>query len=117
MTQRDRVLLELRQAGEAGVSVRDFIYRWGITRSAAIVHSLRHHDGLNIETIDEGVMTDGRHRLARYILHGVQPQPIRKPIETAPEFRVPEPIHFDCGCIREADGRTWRTRCTRHGPA
>jgi hypothetical protein len=117
MTQRDRVLLELRNAGAEGVTVRDFIYRWGITRSAAIVHSLRHHDGLDIETIDEGVMTDGRHRLARYVLRGTQPTPIRKPIETAPEFRVPEPIFFQCGCVRNADGRSWGTRCARHGPA
>lgn len=116
MTQRDIVLRELRAAGPQGVTARDFVYLFGITRSAAIVWTLRHEEGLDIETIDEGGLSDGRHKMARYILRGVQPQPILRP-RTPESFIVPAALNFSCGCVREADGRSWRTRCARHGPA
>lgn len=117
MTQRDVVLRELRQAGSQGVTARDFIYKFGITRSAAIVWTLRHEDKLDIDTIDEGYMADGRRYTARYVLRGaLEPPRPRPPAEAQLELPPATELALPCGCVRSADGRTWKARCLRHRP-
>jgi hypothetical protein len=115
MTQRATVLGMLLQAGPEGVSVRDLIYRHGITRAAAIVHDLR-EDGYSIRTVDEGQLDDGRQSLARYVLSTEKLQV--KPPPSVLDEQIPlapaKEIVFECGCVRSADGRSWRSRCDKH---
>ena len=143
MTQREVVLGLLRQAGDQGVSVHDLVYRRGITRAAAIIHGLRHDEGLDIETIPGEPLPDGRVALARYRLRPERfaaPMVMRghpqegccqrcgEPWEFGHRCNrstsQPEPeslplapaqaLPFDCGCVRAADGRSWQERCDGH---
>jgi hypothetical protein len=114
MSQKKIVLMLLRERGPAGVSSHELIYRYGITRGAAVVHVLRHEDGFDIETRDEGETPDGKQRLARYILkNGGRKSPAPPPDEP---FELPPPskLPLPCGCVRSADGRGWEYRCEGH---
>lgn len=107
MTQREEVLRLLQDRGTQGVSAHELIYELGITRAAAVIWELR-HDGYPITTLDEGLLPDGRRRLARYILEDGRRAP--DPIAGPPGRRLGLP----CGCVREADGRSWVRRCSTH---
>lgn len=120
MTQRERVLRALTEAGTAGVSAHQLVYEMGITRGAAIIFELR-EAGANIETVEEGTLPDGRRKLARYILHSdaQRPKSTLPPPPTAPGWEPKEPrpampLALPCGCVRSADGRGWDSRCQKH---
>jgi hypothetical protein len=121
VSQRTVVIGLLRQAGDKGVSVHDLVYRRGITRAAAIIHGLRHDEGMDIETVPGAPLEDGRTGLARYVLHDkprdhmLGEDTVR--VEATPEgFTIgpARPIEFDCGCVRSGDGRSWTQRCEKH---
>lgn len=110
MTQRETVLRELSKAGKAGVSARTLNYEFGITRSAAVVFELR-AEGYDIETIDLGLLPDGRRAMAKYVLKTKsQPMFAETHFASAPTGK----LALDCGCVRTADGLTWETSCARH---
>lgn len=73
-TQRRVVERLLRTRGAAGVGAHELTYQHGITRAAAIVHTLRRH-GWDIETIEEH---GGQ---AVYVLRGAPraPRPVPPP--------------------------------------
>lgn len=119
MSQMTTVLRLLREAGPAGVEAHDLVYNHGITRSAAIVHTLRKM-GYGIETLDGRTLPDGRKELATYILvRDLEGRPVRVgPSPEQPgEIATPAvPLEWDCGCVRAADGRSWVSRCPVHQP-
>jgi Helix-turn-helix domain len=118
MNQREVVIRLLKEAGSRGVSARTLIYEHGITRAAAIVHGLRHDEGMNIETVNEPQLADGRKPLARYVLGGPEKrsQPPAPPVEGVFTYATPQPTSLPCGCVRAPDGRSWLLRCYRHDP-
>lgn len=119
MTQRDRILKALREAGKLGVSAHRMNYEMGITRGAAIIFDLR-QEGFDIETIDEGTHPDGTRKMARYVLQS-DPERPKPPVPPPPEPagvpREAKPLVMGCGCVRSADGREWESRCIKHDPA
>ena len=115
------VLERLLRESKDGVSVHTLIYRYGITRAAAIVKVLR-DEGWSIET--EG----GQGELATYRLRS-HPEPQRRPTrDLTPaerDFKAfftpeplplppPAPLPLPCGCVRAASGREWEARCPAH---
>ena len=115
------VLERLLRESKDGVSVHTLIYRYGITRAAAIVLKLR-EAGWDIET------AGGAGELATYKLRS-RPEPQRRPTRplTAAQadylaFFTPEPttlpppapLPLPCGCVRSASGREWEARCPAH---
>lgn len=118
MSQRGVVLRLLRERGKEGVSAHELVYSFGITRSAAIVHDLRHDEGMNIVTLEEGTLENGGKRLARYVLKPGQPPPEPRPAAVQMTFEpppAPVKVTFPCGCVRAEDGRAWESRCASHG--
>lgn len=120
MTQRTVVERILRESGE--VRVHTLIYRFGITRAAAVIEELR-KDGWDIETLG------GQGELATYRLRSAAaPQRSAARPETAMERAMREHFHREeapapqvavslvvpCGCVRSADGRRWDSRCAKH---
>jgi hypothetical protein len=96
VTQHEKVLRLLIEAGEHGVSAHELVYTHGITRGAAVIFDLRNGEpAYEIDTIDEGTTPDGRSKLARYVLrpgpqgypkpaptgHPVEPEPLIQPLE------------------------------------
>lgn len=131
MSQREEVIIALRNAGEKGVENHDLIYRMGITRAPAIIFELR-AQGWTIDTVDGEPVSGGRIGLCTYILRaegGAAPEPpgarraeaVRLTRERAEEdvrarFEAmpAAPLTLPCGCVRSADGRRWEERCQKH---
>src|SRR5678815_2342454 len=113
-TQRGIVLRLLEERGSEGVNVREFIYNHGITDTAAIVFKLR-KEGRNIVTHDEGKTDTGARRLATYEL--LNPDGSHRAPKPPPDPDAPvelKPLELACGCVRAADGRSWKSRCETH---
>lgn len=111
MSQERIVVRLLRERGKVGVSAHELNYRYGITRGAAVIHKLRTEHGFEIETIDEGPG-----KMARYVLTS-DPNPVaakQPPPEVLNELPPPAELVFACGCVRAADGRSWKERCDTH---
>lgn len=88
-SQKDLVRRLLRERGAAGLGARELIYQHGITRSAAIVHTLRTEEHLPIET-----MPGGPGELARYVLRPLQlvkaaPPPVAGQTGLLPDEELP----------------------------
>lgn len=117
MSQKSVLLRLLQEAGNKGVSVHELVYRRGITRAAAIVYDLK-QEGYDIETLPGGPLPDGRTQLASYRLpHAQRTKPPTPPAGLFDDLPLApgKPIRFDCGCIRNADGKGWESRCSEHG--
>jgi hypothetical protein len=93
-SQKDLVRRLLRERGEAGVGARELVFQHGITRSAAIVHTLRTEEHLPIETAP-----GGPGELAVYVLRaGQKVRPTPPPVAQGgllPDEELPEPISWE----------------------
>lgn len=119
MSQLGIVRRLLKEAGPKGVSAHRLLTEFGITRAAAYVYDLR-QEGMNIATIDDGDLADGRSKMARYVLRNSQPAMCTVFDAADPAFNgsmVAKEISFDCGCVRSVDGRYWGKVCVRHAGA
>lgn len=72
-SQKDLVRRLLKERGSTGVGAHELTYQHGITRAAAIVHTLRTEEHLPIETRQK------QGEQATYILRPRQPVAPRKP--------------------------------------
>lgn len=116
MSQSGVILRLLRERGRDGVETRELIYEYGITQVAARIWGLR-DQGFVIDTIDHGWADDGRRKLCSYVL---RLDPFAKDEAAAPSPAPADPLvvvdlTLPCGCVRAADGRSWISRCDRHG--
>lgn len=116
MSQAGVILRLLRERGRDGVDTHELIYEYGITQVAARIWALR-DQGYVIDTIDHGHTEDGRRRLCSYVLRH---DPFAKDEPATPKPAPADPpvavdLTLPCGCVRAADGRSWVSRCDRHG--
>jgi hypothetical protein len=109
VTQLNTVRRLLEEAGPHGEEVHDLIYDHGITRAAAVIHTLRKDFNLPIRNVE-----DEPGKLARYVLDDVPPRRVPRPPETNEPPPPAVPLALPCGCVRAADGRQWSQRCVRH---
>ena len=84
-SQKDKVRRLLKERGSAGVGARELIFQHGITRSAAIVHTLRTEERMPI-----GTKPGGPGELAVYYLEDTSQQATPKPPPVAQDGLLPD---------------------------